>query len=118
MQTRVLVIAPERDRDALIEWLQLAGFGAAGASSIDWRAEVGRFRPDALVIDIQPPDCDAAQLLLDLEQVSPPPRVILLSARPRQVYSGRGSTTCLVKPVDLLQLHLLLSQDATPKAAV
>lgn len=107
MRTRVLVIAEGSDRDALMEWLQLAGFIAKGSSPADCQLQASRYQPDVVIVDVQVA-YDVSRVLRAIDQVSPQTHVIVITARPGHVHAERARVTCLTKPVDLRRLQKLL----------
>ena len=120
MQTRVLVVAPERDRDALVEWLKLSGFDAHGADSPGWSQDMKRFQPDILLADAPFPAFQSAQFLRAIAAAPQPrrPRLILLTARPVAGGCAQAAVTCLAKPVELSELRECLGSPTAPRVAV
>ena len=120
MQTRVLVVAPASDRDALVEWLQLTGFDAHGADLPAWSQEIERFQPDIVLADVPFPAFQSAQFLQAIEATPQPrhPRLILLTARPVRGSRSDGAVTCVAKPLELSELRERLGSPKTDQVVV
>ncbi|MBX6168334.1 MAG: response regulator transcription factor [Thermobispora bispora] len=80
---RVLVVDDEPAiRDLLSEALQLHGFAVRTASN-GWRTleEVGRERPDIIVLDVMLPDIDGFTITRRLREAADSPPVLFLTAK-------------------------------------
>ena len=68
------------------EGFAVAGEAADGAGAL---AEVARWRPDVVLLDIQLPDIDGFAIAERLAAAPDPPRVVLISSREAAAYGSR-----------------------------
>jgi DNA-binding NtrC family response regulator len=102
--------------DALSQLVRGEGFTASAASTIEAaRAELGKQRPDVVVIDLKLPDGNGMTLLDALDQTAPP--AVLLITGHASIDTAvealrRGVTDYLTKPLDVGRLRQILGDIA------
>jgi CheY-like chemotaxis protein len=92
----------------LIDTLGLTVAGEAG-SAADARAEVGRLRPDAAIVDVHLPDADGIELANEIAAMPWRPRVVLISSDPDasiRLRSGQADHMAFVAKPDLVTVQL------------
>ncbi len=78
----------------------------------DAEAELQRFRPDAVVLDLYLPNGDAPKLLQQAKSMRPAVPVVVISGQASTESAARavrmGADQILIKPVELVELHAAL----------
>lgn len=91
----LLVDDHEEFRRAARAMLEASGFHVTGEAgdAAEALSEVGRLRPDIVLVDIQLPDLDGFTLAEQIAASTAPPVVVLISSRDAVVYGTRLATT-------------------------
>lgn len=82
--------------------MTIVGEAADGRSALE---EIGRLRPDIVVLDLSLPELDGLEVLEQLPQISPETRVVVFSGYPREQLGAaaleRGARRYVEKGADI-----------------
>ncbi len=115
-QNRILVVDVDPViRSGICSFLVDQGFLVSEAANCrDAQAQLLRFRPDAVILDACFPNGDVPQMLLQAQNMRPKVPVLLLARQLGQTLEARlipdGIDEVLTKPLDLAELHAVLSR--------
>ncbi|HUS24176.1 MAG TPA: sigma-54 dependent transcriptional regulator [Candidatus Binatia bacterium] len=113
----LIVDDDESQRAALAELVAAEGFTVAGAGELrEARIQMGRLRPDAVLIDLRLPDGDGMDLFDDLPAGAVEVIVMTGHASVESAVEAlrRGAADYLVKPVNLQRLKAVLARVPRP----